>query len=395
MTLQGMGSGYAFSGNPVIFSDTTLPDNNVSKGTFKVFLGHRKIYDGRFSLPVGSINIAEIIDGELSPVPLPKPINDSWLTPACNIAAWDSHSMQLKAEYDSGAEYLSPIVRIIRGRIPSALYKTLTTAGKDIFSERFLNPEANFLLTSRTGSRYVEIPETELYPLCLLLPGGKSVKVSTDAGDFESVTVRAGIYWLDLDRIRRDIFLLSEGATLVNIFRIGIGDGEPAIQVVVTRAEHLLNRVRIRYRNYYDIPEILALEGTLTLKPDADQGLKEGKDNLRYLPVCDDFILEGEDTRWRPELTLTTGPVSPRDLPRLIEAMTSREVALESPVDGTWLPVVPSAGDISFPLRPETPQSYEITLKSAHEDLSLLSMLAPEEKDPWRIFTQEFDDKFN
>lgn len=389
MRQQAMKSGFAFSGNPVIFSEPTEP-GEVTGGSFDLMLGGRPIYSCKFSLPLYSLNLSEVIDGELEPIPLPDLKEGEFLSRVSDLA---SRSIQIIGEYDNGAECESGLITMVRGRIPSALYRQLTTAGKDIFNERFLNPEANFFLTTRTAGDLIEIPETEIYPLCFILPKKRELIVTTPFGNHRSGELSEGIYWLDFDALRRRVFMKSSGSLLPNAFNVGFVDSQKKIKIVITRSEISLDRVRLRYRNSFDIPEVMAFTGKLTVK----QSKEESQDNeyLSYLPISDDFRIDREESRLKIELTLDTGPIEPRDLPRLMEVVNSSDVALESPADGSWIPVVVSGGDISFPLRPETPESFEITLKISEDDLSVLEALNPDDMPPLRLFTDEYNDKFS
>lgn len=390
MRQQAMQSGFAFSGNPVIFSEPAQPNKEVTGGRFDLWRGPETIYSCKFSLPLYSLNLSEVIDGELAPVPLPDFKEGEWISLASDFI---SRTIYILGEYDNAADIESGDIVMLRGRIPSALYRQLTAGGKDIFTERFLNPEANFFLTTRTSGDIIEIPETEIYPLCFIVPKGGEIIVTTSFGNHRSGELSKGIYWLDLDALRRRIFMNYSGSRLPNVFNVRFADSEKNIEVVITRSEISLDRVRLRYRNSFDIPEVMAFTGKLTVK----QSKEESQDNeyLSYLPISDDFRIDREESRLKIELTLDTGPISPRDLPRLLEVVNSSDVALESPVDGSWIPVVVSGGDISFPLRPETPESFEITLKISEDDLSVLDALNPDDMPPLRLFSDEYNDKFS
>lgn len=386
-----MKSGYAFSGNPVIFSQGEFL--GFKRGTFRVLLGYNVIYEGQFNLPV-SLNIAEIIDAEISAVGNPNFPQDRWLHKTISLSDLSGPQiMTLSMEYDGGGDEECRPIRMLKGRIPLQRYGQLTFADTDIFTERFLNPEANFFLTNRTESSRIDIPETELYPLCFVAREGKKIKVEAGEISFVSDALEAGVYWLSLENIRKKIFMDSECADLVNVFYIGYTDCAARVRVVITKGEEAINRIRIRYRNSFDVPDLIAFDGELTVKPVAEE--TEDSEYLQYSSYIDDFTTKREEQRQMLQLTLDTGPVLPKDLPRLVELMASRDVTLESPADGSFISVIPSAENLEFPLRPEAPVSFTITLKVAIEDLSLLSLLTPDTNDPLRLFSEEHNDKFN
>ena len=137
-----MQSGFAFSGNPVIFSEPAQPNKEVTGGRFDLWRGPEIIYSCKFSLPLYSLNLAEVIDGELAPIPLPDFKEGEWISLASDFI---SRTIYILGEYDNGAECESGDIVMLRGRIPSALYRQLTAAGKDIFIERFFESGSEFL----------------------------------------------------------------------------------------------------------------------------------------------------------------------------------------------------------------------------------------------------------
>lgn len=393
MKPQGMTSGYAFAGNPVIYRetlDTSHSDEQIRGGSYRVRLGEETIYEGKFSLPV-SINLSELLSGEADEIVKPSLLVYQWVFPVTRTGRKTTLSMTV--EYDNGADWESLPVEILRGRIPSAEYFASSLGSGDIFTARFLNPEANFFMTGRTTELLLEIPETEIYPLCFIMPGGKGITVEAGGKTYESGILPRGIYWLNLAWIRKDIYTQGLDRQLVSEFLVGHSDSDCRVRVVITRVDPAVSRVRLRYRNYFDIPELMAFSGTLSANPVLDDD--QDREYLQYARYTDDYELGKNNSTVRLALSLDTGEVAARDIHRLIELLASRSVHLESPVDGSWLPVTVSAGDdFSFPLRPETPLSFNLSLTLAKEDLSLLSLLKPESAEPWRIFSVEHNDRF-
>ena len=391
MKRQGLTSGYGFSGNPVIFADADA-SGEVKEAIYRITMGGNTVYEGRYSLPA-TLNISEIIDNEISAVGLLPCAPNEWITKALDLGEESANVMQLFVDYDNGGDYESSPIRFIPGKIPTALYRALELDGKDIFTERFLNPETNFIMTTRTTGTMIEIPETELMPLAVLMPGGKSITVEAGGRKFRSSNLQAGIYWIDLGKIREMLFWSNMGLSqIVNLFKIYYSDSESSISVLITYCEPAMEIIIIRYRYSFDIPELLALDGYLTVTP---QPFSKAGEYLIHQPISDDFAYGKEPEQPRLTLTLNTGMVAAKDIPRLLEALYSREVEIISPVDGSSIKVIPSMEDFTFPLRPEEPQIFEIKMKVCADDLSLLGALAPDDSDPWRIFSREHNDKFN
>ena len=391
MKQQGLTSGYGFSGNPVIFTDADAT-GEVKEATYRVVMGGNAVYEGRYSLPA-TLNISEITDNEIPAVELLPCAANEWLTKALDLSEKSTNVMQLFVDYDNGGDYESSPIRFISGKIPTALYRALELDGKDIFTERFLNPEANFIMTTRTTGSMVEIPETELMPLAVLMPGGKSITIEAGGRKFRSASLEAGIYWIDLGKIREMLFWSNMGLSqIISLFKVGYSDSNSSVSVLITYCEPAMEIIKIRYRNSFGISELLALDGYLTVTPEP---FSKAGEYLIHQPISDDFAYGKDPEQPRLTLTLNTGMVAPKDIPRLLEVIYSQEVEIISPVDDSAIKVLPSMEDFSFPLRPEEPQVFEIKMKVCADDLSLLGALTPDDSDPWRIFSREHNDKFN
>lgn len=386
MRIQGMKSGYTFSGNPIRYEMEAVA--GIKGGSFRVMMGDpgKEIYHGKFSLPF-SLNVSDIVDAELLQESSLYVSRSEWLFRHSGL-----QEMMMTVEYDNGADWESLPVKVLKGKLPDKLYSRMIGSNSDYFTERFLNPKANFFFTTRTDTNLIEIPETELYPLRLIVPEGKRLKAVMDGREVVTPPLSEGLYNLSVENLRR-LTYESDCRTIPSVFKIGFADAESFVTIVITRSEIVSDLIRLRYVNTFGVPEVMAFGGTLTIKPEPSG--KESESYMAYNSITDGYSTGKGREDYGLTLSLDTGPVSPEQLPRLVELLESGNVVLEIADFPESVDAIVTADNFSFPLHPEEPVNYTLTLRLKSPDKEILKYLSPDRREPWRIFSMEHNDKFN
>lgn len=369
----------------------TFPDQPVMGYPFEIVMDGLAIYRGRFNYP-HVINVADIINAYIKKLPEPDSVEPITFGPLTQIedeaeVACREVIVVFNGEYDEEMGFIA-----LPGGISKQNFRRMGP-GRDIFTERFCAEGTNFFLTTRTAGWRIFIKETEIYPLYFINDSWddqfhfveKTTGLSWYVGD-----LGRGIYALDVEALRRHFF--EEHGVLANSFDVYRYE-KFACRIVIEQADPSRERYRLKFRNSLGVFEIIEITGEMSITPqweDAEEAIFK-----RYDEATADYISCRDRIERKQKITVQTGVKRPDETRFLMDMLASDEVYL---LDLTGLPVhvIPSAEEFVYMPRPESPQSFAITLELADTETNILQEIidGSEARKP-RVFSKQFSKQFN
>lgn len=391
MELTGMESGYAFARNPVVIKEKYISEpGGDGTGKFTLSLGGKKVYDGRFSSPL-EVDVAEILDSWSGFYP---EVPEGNTAPIVGIEDTDAlEKRRCVARFEYGEDSAETDFLVLPGGVSRQNLRRLREEGKDPFTGRFLIFGNNYFLTTRTSGWRVFLKETELYPFYFLvhqIGERMMIREMASGNEMEFDRLMPGIHALDVETARR-LFFRRHGV-LPNVLDIYMA-GVFSCRVVVERSEPVRERYRLKFRNSLGVFEILELPAPLTVRPEWKDAEESTFD--RYDPDTGWFRADRGRVGREMVLKTETGVLRPDEVRFLMDLIGSEEVYLLDLVD-VPVRVIPSAEDLSFRHRPETPQTFSLSLKVCDSELNVseeIGMKIGEGRQ--RVFSREFSKQFN
>ncbi len=389
-TLKPIASGHVFTRNPLMLN-MSMRGKCVFSIYGQGYTREQPAYQGEFAAP-DTINLAEFIEAIIPPIDDPGE-QDAMIT-------YGLHDGSITIEADDGSqEPLSWQVIAHQGGVSKQNYRKFCQAGTDIFAARFLNPACNFFFTTRTHDWRINIKETELYPLVFFYPlqgtlalcdiiSGNTVSLPAIHGETD---YHGQLCALNLKAVRQHF--LNEYGSITGAFDVLVDD-KPAARIAIQEARPQHERYRLKFRNSFGAFEIIELTGEAQWAPDFDDQQDEGF-NKRYMPDIDDF------SSWRQRLSVTTvikvstGYKTNNELHFLLDAIASDECYLLD-IDGDPIKVIPSAEELNYPHRPNSPQAFDIELRPADSDTCIIDNISASAM-PARggLFSEQFTEQFD
>ncbi len=387
MTVTGISSEMAFARCPIMLR---AENPGGQPGLFEVSHGGAPVYEGRFSAPL-AVNLSDIAEAVALPYPDVPEGNRSPVVALESAEAFQSRRMDVAVTAGEGRE--SRAFSLVPGGVSTQNLRRYMAGGTDAFAARFLDPAANFFLTTRGSSWLLEMEEAELSPLYFLNPGGDKISVATLDGavrrEYDGIDTGA-VGALDLAALRREL-CLSEGilASVFDVFRAG----SHACRLAVTRSAPARESVRVRFRGSLGTPEIIRLVGKISVLPEFDGADEAGFSRLD--PLIGSFLSDRGRLPLKAALSVTVTLESAERAGFLLDMLASDEVAVLD-LPGGPLKVVPSAEEINFGLRPEAPFSAAVKLSISEAEPSVMAMIADAlSSHRQRVFSPQFNDPFN
>lgn len=280
MKAKYLTSSFAFAGNPIILESDETPLDSLHGAPFMVKYEGKQVYSGRFYPPL-NIDFSEIAASVAEWLPEEGIGEAGPLNQIADFSLQGSKErmMEVTVDYGHTDENFSAI--ILPGGISKQNFRFYARSGKDVFDSRLFPKDSNFFLSTRTAGWRIEIKETELYPLYFAV-GDRGVKLSLEAtlgNELLEYDLRAGIFSLDIDRLRR--MFLEESGSLVNVFNV-YADKVFACQIVIIGCKPEKERYRLKFRNSFGVFELLDIAGQLIGSAD-----KETEEETGYSKIDD------------------------------------------------------------------------------------------------------------
>lgn len=383
-------TGHAFTRNPIMLN---MP--GTGRRVFMVYgqgyTSDDPAYKGEVTAPA-TINLAEFIEAIIPSLEDPGERGD--------LISYGLQDGSVTIKVTDGEDTLfTQTINAHHGGVSKQNWRRLKKAGTDIFAARFLNPECNFFLTTRTNDWRLSLKETELYPLVFFYPstgtlavqdivGGDTVTLAASSG---GVDYHGKLCALNLKAIRRHF--LDEYGCIAGAFDVLV-DGSPGARIAIQEARPELERYRLKFRNSYGAFEIIEITGKAHWAPTIE-GDEEECTYKRYQADIDDFASERQRTAMRQELNLSTGYKTNGELRFLLDAIASDEIYLLD-MGTDPVKVIATADEMAFDHQPNGPQQFNLVLKPTDDDHCLTPELG-EDLAPGRgeLFSPEYSEQFD
>lgn len=190
-----------------------------------------------------------------------------------HIAGTQKFTLQLAVNDTNytGAELET--ITIYGGAISKLLSRKLFNGDTDVFGWKLKNIENNFLLTTRTNTRTIFIPENELLPIGYYAKDMNFKIMANDAlvESQNEVLTDDALRTIDFDTIRRKV--LDTTGKLTNVFKILTSNDEESCSVIITEADNATHYF-IRFRNSWGVDEMIALNGVISFAPSPSETTK-------------------------------------------------------------------------------------------------------------------------
>lgn len=377
-------SGFAFTCNPICFTDT---DTEGSKKTFAVRIGGKTVYTGQY-FPPATIDVSEIADIFIPAFPAQEKWEDLDFSYLVEKES-EMSARTLSAVSSGGDELIKPVIAF-KGGLSVQNLRYLNTRGTDIFKARLLNTGANYFLTTRTHSWLLTIKETELAPLLFIVEQEMRFEVTAYGTDIKySKTFTAGVLAFDIEELRRKIW--REHQILASVIDIS-DDGTFSCRIIIEEAEPSKERHRLKFRNSFGAFEIIELTGECTVlsesEGDSDDTQKE------FDTISRTFRTKPSPASRTTIFTIGSGPKNTDEFLFMGDMLQSEETYLET--DGAWERVAVSAEEFSYKQRQRAPESIKLRIEMIDADIQHTPPITDStELERGRIFSDEHTDTFN
>ena len=389
-TLKPIATGHVFTRNPLMLN-MPFRGQCVFSIYGQGYTREQPAYQGEFAAP-DTINLAEFIEAITPPIDDPGE-QETMIT-------YGLHDGRITIEADDGSqEPWSWQIIAHQGGVSKQNFRKLSQAGTDIFEARFLNPVCNFFLTTRTHDWRINIKETELYPLVFFYPlQGTLTLCDIISGNTASlpaihdeIDYHGQLCALNLKAVRQ--YFLDKYRSIAGVFDVLVDD-KPAARIAIQEARPQHERYRFKFRNSFGVFEVIELTGEAQWVPEFDNHQDEGS-NKRYMPDIDDF------SSWRQRLAITnvikvsTGYKTNSELHFLLDAIASDECYLLD-IDGNSIKVIPSAEELNYSHRPNSPQAFNLELRPVDSDTCITDSITTSDM-PARggLFSEQFSEQFD
>lgn len=379
-------SGLAFTRNPIRLQRHSSDPGGVKAYPFTVSLAGEVFFKGRFDYPA-DIDLSGIVDGYASYFRDAESTGDPLIEIADEAVLREN---EVRIICNGADDFQGGFIALPGGVSRQNLKKVPRQS--DIFEERFLNPAANFFLTTRTSGWRLVVKETELYPLYFIVDAATALKIEEpEAGASLTVnTGAAGVFALDLEALRQKFW--KQEFILPNVFDVHRGENH-ICRIVIGQAPESPQRYWLKFRNSLGVFELIELTGEATIAPsweDAEDVVSKVYDSTAHMYSSSRDRLEVSR-----RITVGTGNKTPDEARFLLDAIGSEEVYLLGLTYGP-LKVIPSLENLTIQPAGADPQQFSIILDIAENEVNILEEIAaPADACKPRIFSDQFNDKFN
>ena len=388
-------SGYAFCRNPV----EVRADGDASASTpcpYSVEVGGRTVFNGSY-LPPFSVDLSDVAEG--CTVPFPEvPESDSVFIPVVSQQGLSDYTMTVNLRPEAGADSStragSISLTLVPGGVSYRNWRRLQELGMDPFTHRFLNPAANFFLTSRTGSWRIVVRETELYPLYFIMPDAGKVIIRERLSHKEyAMSLGKGVWALSITALRLH-FLDQEHilASAFDVYRQSQDGKTYSCGIFVEEAPVAKDRLIVKFRNSLGIFEMADLPGEVDVSLSEDDGAEAGE---RFdKSVCRLVSFRGRVSQ-KKTYSVEMSPVSGSRWRLLAEIAASGDVWILRPREYP-VKVIPSIDDLTFRLFPKAPQSFKMAFEAVDRDAEITPDIVTGDECRYKgMFSEEFSDAFD
>lgn len=279
------------AGNPIVLPIYTGAN---SSGRYRIYANGVLVYDGT------AYSISGVAQVDISG------LFESYITQAVAV------HVEMVTVHADGIEYKpiagegnSPnynVFTLYGGAIGDILVRKLANVNTDVFAWKLKNAGNNFLLTTRTNSRTICIPENEFGKIYYY---GKGLKFKLyNSGTWLASFDHTGdavemVKMIDLAQLRRDIF--NEKGKLISHFDFAVDVNTYSFTIVLTEANP--THYFLKFKNSWGVDELIGIEGEMTFEPE----LSENKTIQTYDSVVKRMVNSSQRKNYKSVYTANLG----------------------------------------------------------------------------------------
>ena len=273
------------------------------------------------------------------------------------------------------------------GGISKSLMRELAKNNSDIFVYKLKNAYENFLLTTRSNTRTIRIPENELEQLYFyktgLLFDVKCEGVFLQHYDF--TTAPEAIGEIDFNAMRNQH--LAATGRLINEFQICSPSGSVSCNILITQAI-TRSDFMLKFRNSWGAYERISIMGDIEYQPTNSEPAK--------IALYDNIISEFVPTAQRKEIThiykAMLGYKSRDERLFIIDMLLSQNVILLC--NGMEYEVTVTADSSTFDSTKSDPLAIAVTLELNDKDTNYSPIDQSIQNQQFQIFSRKFRNTF-
>jgi len=339
-----------FSGNPIVFDFNTSDDklviidvkiNNVKKSlSYNPFNNRLKFDISDLFNSFFKSNFAEENTGKIL-----NAVNDFFVNVHVDIKD-DNYSFEF---------------RVYRGGISTRLFNQFKSrqGNTNIFSYRLNNPEKQFLFTTRTNTRNIELSEDELYPFIFINPH-KTIKIVSFFGnEVSEETPDGSICSIDFESARRTFFINFN--ELPSFFVVYV-DNKSVFSVTIKHQPVTSEKYVLLFQNSFGAFEKYSVTGKAQYTPNFEE--KESYTVLSEFNYFDEFR---DRLKLDNYIEVETGYKTAEELIFLIDLIQSREIYFL--YKGVRERCFVQAENLNIPFILTKPTSAKLKIKLANSEL--------------------------
>lgn len=274
----------------------------------------------------------------------------------------------------------SAVIAIFPGGISKRLHRELAKQGLTIFNTKLNPSDQNFLLSTRSFSKTLVIPEDEVLPI----PYYTQNKVFSCMGESVSYGSSYDVGYLDIETIRENYF--GSSMQVASEFPIVSGGGT-SVDIILSSVEQP-HEYYIKFRNSLGAMEQIAMENDVAFAPEF---------STEYVSVYDrvsgDTMKLAHSVLLQQKYSGKLRAVGAQETMFVVDMLVSTEQYLVTPSGEFRVRV--SAGEQVFQDSGGTPRKISVSIESIDEeryyapiDMERLGLLYD------NIFTQEFTTQY-
>ena len=270
----------------------------------------------------------------------------------------------------------------LRGGISRQAIGRLEENGYDIFTYRLSSFFDNFLFTTRTHGREIELRETELFPFVFIHPG-LPIYFKADTGEEIISNAKTAGKFCSMD-VRKLLEQFSAGAKRIEV----CPNGEYSFHFTILPGQRSEERYGLRFRNSLGAFEVLEVTGKAKQTPEfSEESLYE------TLREYDFYEQRRSRVKRSANLEIETGYKKQNELPFIMDMLQSDEIYFIYP-DGESFRCHVTSENAGWRNRITEPTSIQLKIRPAvKEEFFTPKIDFSEDFD--RIFVETFDEIFN
>lgn len=357
------------TGNPIRFK-VSDPNNKVIGYTIYIDDSNDSLYNGSCIIPeeltTAELEISDILKTFVKSSPIS---GNGYLIPAPDFMVYFSIHFPAPIIQPSYGGYA------IYGGIPKKMYRKLSEMNTNIFEYKYFKKESNnYVLTTRTASKQIQIRETEICPLMFMYQG-EDFKFVSHSGKTIHIPPQPGYHdrfvGFNLEKILYDFFTQKDELThYINV----LTDDKYSFSIAVLPTVPSEEKYILEFRNSLGAYERIELSGKASSEPKFED---EELFNV-YDKTVSDFTENRKRTLTTETIKCECGCKTHEELLFLRDLISSDDIRILGP-DKAWAKVHVTVEEYAVDLNMTEPKSIPLIIRfDEKEEFYLPNLFVPD-----------------